>query len=98
MSSNKIRDILEKSFNDSIEDRDIDKIDLEANTNILDEIDSFAVVSFLLEAEMNLEAEFGKYISLANEDLFDKSKSVLNSWSDLLIMLPRCTSKYDFLR
>lgn len=84
MSSNKIRDILEKSFNDSIEDSDIDKIDLEDNTNILDEIDSFAVVSFLLEAEMNLEAEFGKYISLANEDLFDKSKSVLNSWSDFV--------------
>tara|TARA_B100000035_G_scaffold17072_1_gene13705 strand:+ start:240 stop:518 length:279 start_codon:yes stop_codon:yes gene_type:complete len=84
MSSNKIKDILEKSFNDSIEDSDIDKIDLEDNTNILDEIDSFAVVSFLLEAEMNLEAEFGKYISLANEDLFDKSKSVLNSWSDFV--------------
>ena len=84
MSSNKIKDILEKSFNDSIEDSDIEKIDLEDNTNILDEIDSFAVVSFLLEAEMNLEAEFGKYISLANEDLFDKSKSVLNSWSDFV--------------
>ncbi len=84
MSSNKIKDILEKSFNDSIEDSDIDKIDLEDNTNILEEIDSFAVVSFLLEAEMNLEAEFGKYISLANEDLFDKSKSVLNSWSDFV--------------
>lgn len=84
MSRNKIKDILEKSFNDSIEDSDIDKIDLEDNTNILDEIDSFAVVSFLLEAEMNLEAEFGKYISLANEDLFDKSKSVLNSWSDFV--------------
>ena len=84
MSSNKIRDILEKSFNESIEDSDLDKIDLEVNTNILDEIDSFAVVSFLLEAEMNLEAEFGKYISLANEDLFDKSKSVLNSWSDFV--------------
>lgn len=84
MSGNKIKDILEKSFNDSIEDSDIDKIDLEDNTNILEEIDSFAVVSFLLEAEMNLEAEFGKYISLANEDLFDKSKSVLNSWSDFV--------------
>ena len=84
MSVNKIKDILEKSFNDSIEDSDIEKIDLEDNTNILDEIDSFAVVSFLLEAEMNLETEFGKYISLANEDLFDKSKSVLNSWSDFV--------------
>ncbi|MFL2726676.1 MAG: hypothetical protein ACJ0FV_01395 [Gammaproteobacteria bacterium] len=84
MSSNKIKDILEKSFNNSIEDSDINKIDLEDNTNILEEIDSFAVVSFLLEAEMNLEAEFGKYISLANEDLFDKSKSVLNSWSDFV--------------
>ena len=84
MSVNKIKNILEKSFNDSIEDSDIEKIDLEDNTNILDEIDSFAVVSFLLEAEMNLEAEFGKYISLANEDLFDKSKSVLNSWSDFV--------------
>ena len=84
MSSNKIKDILEKSLNDSIEDSDIDKIDLEDNTNILDEIDSFVVVSFLLEAEMNLEAEFGKYISLANEDLFDKSKSVLNCWSDFV--------------
>ena len=84
MSVNKIKDILEESFNDSIEDSDIEKIDLEDNTNILDEIDSFAVVSFLLEAEMNLEAEFGKYISLANEDLFDKSKSVLNSWSDFV--------------
>ena len=84
MSVNKIKDILEESFNDSIEDSDIEKIDLEDNTNILDEIDSFAVLSFLLEAEMNLEAEFGKYISLANEDLFDKSKSVLNSWSDFV--------------
>jgi len=84
MSVNKIKNILEKSFNDSIEDSDIEKIDLEDNTNILDEIDSFAVVSFLLEAEMNLETEFGKYISLANEDLFDKSKSVLNSWSDFV--------------
>ncbi len=84
MSNNKIKDILEKSLNDSFEDTDIDKIELEDNTNILEEIDSFAVVSFLLEAEMNLEEEFGRYISLADEDLFDKSKSVLNSWSDFV--------------
>ena len=84
MSNNKIKNILKKSLKDSIEDSDIDKIELEDSTNLLEEIDSFAVVSFLLEAEMNLEEEFGKYISLANEDLFDKSKSVLNCWSDFV--------------
>ena len=54
---------------------------LEAETNLFDNLDSLTVVDMLLEAEMRLDALTGKYVTLADETIFDAAKSPLRSWA-----------------
>jgi len=54
---------------------------LTEETNLFDNLDSLTVVDMLLEAEMRLEEVTGHYVTLADETIFDASKSPLRSWS-----------------
>lgn len=51
------------------------------DTNLFDNLDSLTVVDMLLEAEMRLESATGKYVTLADETIFDAAKSPLRSWA-----------------
>ncbi|MEF3067880.1 hypothetical protein [Pandoraea apista] len=56
-------------------------IEFNSDTNILDFVDSFAIVDLLLETEGRLETEFGRYVPLADDTIFDAEKSPLRKWS-----------------
>ena len=49
--------------------------------NIFEVVDSFSIVNILLESESALEASTGSYVSLADETIFDASKSPLLNWT-----------------
>jgi hypothetical protein len=51
-------------------------------TNIFENVDSFMVVDLMLETEMLLETETGRYITLADEKMFDAGESPLLRWSN----------------
>ncbi len=53
-----------------------------ATTDIIGNVDSFTIVDLMLESEMQLEALLGKYVTLADETIFDAEKSPLLTWSD----------------
>ena len=53
-----------------------------ADTNVFESVDSFTIVDLLLETEVLLEAETGKYIALADETVFDAERSPLLKWSN----------------
>ena len=54
---------------------------ISAESNLFENIDSLTVVDMLLEAEMQLEKSTGRYVTLADETIFDASKSPLRSWA-----------------
>jgi hypothetical protein len=54
---------------------------ISAESNLFENLDSFTVVDMLLEAEMQLEKSTGRYVTLADETIFDASKSPLRSWA-----------------
>ncbi len=54
---------------------------LRAESNLFESLDSLTVVDMLLEAEMQLEKSTGRYVTLADETIFDASKSPLRSWA-----------------
>lgn len=57
----------------------VDSITLD--TNLFAVVDSFALVSVLLESESAIEEQFGRYIPLADETIFDASKSPFLLWN-----------------
>jgi len=61
-----------------IESLSIDCID--DNMNILEMLDSFAVVDVVMETESLLEGALGRYVPLADETIFDAEKSPFRSW------------------
>jgi hypothetical protein len=54
---------------------------LAGDSNLFENLDSLTVVDMLLEAEMQLEKATGRYVTLADETIFDASKSPLRSWT-----------------
>ncbi len=50
-------------------------------SNLFENLDSLTVVDMLLEAEMQLEKATGRYVTLADETIFDASKSPLRTWA-----------------
>ena len=50
-------------------------------SNLFENLDSLTVVDMLLEAEMRLEKATGRYVTLADETIFDASKSPLRTWA-----------------
>ena len=58
------------------------EIDFNKGINLIEEVDSFDIVTMLLDIEMKLEDLRGEYISLADENLFDSNKSPLIKWDN----------------
>ena len=56
----------------------VDHID--DDTNILETLDSFAVVDVVMETESLLEVALGRYVPLADETIFDAEKSPFRAW------------------
>lgn len=54
---------------------------LDADSNLFDNLDSITIAEMLLEVEDRLEALTGNYVTLADEKVFDASKSPLRSWA-----------------
>ena len=48
--------------------------------NVVEILDSMAIVGMLLEAEEKIESLTGKYVTLADENLFHANKSPLIKW------------------
>jgi|688.fasta_scaffold2625644_1 hypothetical protein len=53
---------------------------LTGESNLIEHLDSLIIVDMLLEAEMQLEKATGRYLTLADETIFDASKSPLRTW------------------
>jgi hypothetical protein len=51
-------------------------------SDLFENLDSLTVVDMLLEAETRLEQVTGRYVTLADETIFDASKSPLKSWAE----------------
>ena len=54
---------------------------LTGQSNLFENLDSLTVVDMLLEVEMQLEKATGRYVTLADETIFDASKSPLRTWA-----------------
>jgi hypothetical protein len=75
--------VLDDSLHQILAGLELEKpIELSASTNILDAIDSFAIVDLLLETEGRIEQAIGRYVPLADETIFDAEKSPLRNWAD----------------
>ncbi len=57
---------------------------LTGESNLIENLDSLTIVDMLLEAEMQLEKATGRYLTLADETIFDASKSPLRTWKGWL--------------
>jgi len=74
-----------------LENLDLDTpIELDGSTNIIDAVDSFAIVDLLLETEGRIEAAIGRYVPLADESIFDAEKSPLKTWSAWNTYVEQC--------
>lgn len=62
------------------------------DTNLFEALDSFLVVSILLETESVLERDLSRYVALADESVFDSVRSPLLKWSDWIDFV---RSKYE---
>jgi len=65
---------------------------LRADSDLFCNLDSLSIVDMLLEAEMLLEAATGRYVTLADETIFDASRSPLRSWTSWVSYVE---GKYD---
>ena len=82
-NTNQVHEIVLKAFSNLEKELDVvlnQKI--EDETNILDTLDSIDVVNLIMETESLVEANYGSYIPLANEESFDANLSPLLSVSN----------------
>jgi hypothetical protein len=78
---NVIEDELRQALDKTLETIDAPALRvLKPDTNLFEHLDSLSVVDMLLEAESRLESVTGRYVTLADETMFDASKSPLRSW------------------
>ncbi len=57
------------------------KMDMHPIINLFDLLDSLSIVAVLIETENLLQIKLGGHISLADETIFDASKSPFLTWS-----------------
>ena len=50
------------------------------DTNVFELVDSFAIIGLLLESEVVIEERYRRYIPLADETIFDATKSPFIRW------------------
>lgn len=80
---NQLNDLLLKALQAAVAEEYCDLVDNVAlDTNLFELVDSFAIVSVLLESESAIEEKFGRYIPLADETIFDASKSPFLRWKE----------------
>ena len=78
-----IEQVLRESLKKTLQSAGAPEIkSLAEETNLFEDLDSLTVVDMLLDAEMRLEEATGRYVTLADETMFDASKSPLRSWSN----------------
>ena len=53
---------------------------IHSELNLFESVDSFAIVNLLLETESELERALGRYVALADENIFDAVKSPFLCW------------------
>ena len=73
-----IKEILNKTI------KEIKAIEINDNTNLLEELDSVGVLELILELENTLQQKYNRYIQIANEFSMDKEKSPFTSYKKLL--------------
>lgn len=57
------------------------------DTPLFDNLDSVAVLDLILELEDEIQAKYGKYIQIADEDIMDGSKTPFKSIATLIDFL-----------
>lgn len=79
----KLNDILLTALKNAVAEEYPDLVkNVALDTNLFEIVDSFAIVGVLLESESAIEENFGQYIPLADETIFDASKSPFLCWKD----------------
>ena len=73
---------LEEALKNALISSDINLtlIDIPDNFNLIEILDSMSIVGMLLEAEEKIEFLTGKYVTLADENLFHANKSPMLKW------------------
>ena len=80
---NQVHEIVLKAFSNL--EKELNVVlnqEIEGTTNILEILDSIDVVNLIMETESLVEAKYGSYIPLANEESFDANLSPLLSVSN----------------
>ena len=73
-----MKEILDKAI------KEIKDIEINDNTNLLEELDSVGVLELILELENTLQQKYNRYIQVANEFSMDKEKSPFTGYKKLL--------------
>lgn len=79
----KLNDVLLSAIEIAVQEEYPDFVkNIALDTNLFEILDSFAIVNILLESESAIEEKFGRYIPLADETIFDASKSPFLCWKN----------------
>lgn len=79
----KLNDILLTALKNAVAEEYPDLVkNVALDTNLFEIVDSFAIVGVLLESESAIEENFGQYVPLADESIFDASKSPFLCWKN----------------
>jgi len=77
-----IEEILKNVINELNKEWDMEELhSFENNINLFETVDSFSLLSIVIETESALENETGKYIPLADEDLMVDGVSPFSSFN-----------------
>ena len=90
-----IESILKLAIKEVNTSKNQDKLDMiHDDLNIFDNVDSMSIVNILLETESLLSDKFNRHISIADQDIFDATKSPLKKWSSWVNHVSKICSKY----
>lgn len=73
--------------------KEVKDIEIDENTNLLEELDSVGVLELILELENQLQSKYNRYIQVANEFSMDKEQSPFTSYKKLLKYLEDLTDE-----
>ena len=77
-----IEEILKNVINELNKEWDMEELhSFENNINLFETVDSFSLLSIVIETESALENEMGEYIPLADEDLMVAGVSPFSSFN-----------------
>lgn len=73
--------------------KEVKDIEIDENTNLLEELDSVGVLELILELENQLQSKYNRYIQVANEFSMDKEQSPFTNYKKLLKYLEDLTDE-----